>query len=272
MALTTLQRHVCRLLADARRQAGESYVAGGAALNELLGGTRTSRDVDLFHDTEKAVATTWAADRAALAASGLTVIPLRERPAFVEARVTDGTDAVVLEWTRDSAYRFLPLQEHEVFGLTLHPLDLATNKVLALVGRREVRDWVDALRCHDAVQPLGYLAWAGAGKDPGFSPLAIVEEAARTRYAQEELDRLAFDGATPGAADLSGRWHRAIDEARALIRALPPERTGECVLGTDGRPYRGSAEALAADLEGGRVVFHAGRIRGAFPELRTSGK
>lgn len=35
--------------------------------------------------------------------------------------------------------------EHEDLGLTLHPFDLATNKVLALVGRLEVRDWVDVL-------------------------------------------------------------------------------------------------------------------------------
>ena len=42
MALTTLQREVCRLLADRRKASGESYVAGGAALNE--GGPATLRD------------------------------------------------------------------------------------------------------------------------------------------------------------------------------------------------------------------------------------
>jgi hypothetical protein len=36
---------------------------------------------------------------------------------------------------------------HPDFGLTLHPFDLATNKVLALVGRTEVRDWVDMVEC-----------------------------------------------------------------------------------------------------------------------------
>ncbi|HYG67509.1 MAG TPA: hypothetical protein VD838_07605, partial [Anaeromyxobacteraceae bacterium] len=130
------------------------------------------------------------------------------------------------------------------------------------------RDWVDALRCHEAVQPLGYLAWAAAGKDPGFSPLAIVEQAARTRYVQDELDRLAFDDATPRAADLSARWHQAIDEARDLIRTLPPEQTGRCVLALDARPYAGSREALSRDLASEGVVFHAGSIRGAFPEVR----
>jgi hypothetical protein len=32
------------------------------------------------------------------------------------------------------------LVEHPDFGLTLNPFDLATNKLLVLVGRLEVRD------------------------------------------------------------------------------------------------------------------------------------
>jgi hypothetical protein len=51
MPLTDIQRRVCRLLADRRIAEGERYVAGGLALNEALGGSRLSRDIDLFHDT-----------------------------------------------------------------------------------------------------------------------------------------------------------------------------------------------------------------------------
>jgi len=50
---------------------------------------------------------------------------------------------LIVEWARDSAFRFFPLIEHEELGATLHQFDLATNKVLALAGRLEVRDWVD---------------------------------------------------------------------------------------------------------------------------------
>jgi hypothetical protein len=78
-------------------------------------------------------------------------------PRFAGARegASVGTDSVLVQWARDSAYRFFPLVEHSTFGLTLHPLDLATNKLLAIVGRREVRDWIDIVECHDKVQPLG---------------------------------------------------------------------------------------------------------------------
>lgn len=268
MALTPLQRHVCRLLAEQRKLLGESYVAGGGALNEVLAGHRRSRDVDLFHDTEAALVSTWAHDRAALHAAGLRVEPFRELPAFVEARVSDATETVLVQWAQDSAFRFFPLVEHQIFGLTLHPFDLATNKVLAIVGRREARDWIDLVECHENVQPLGYLAWAAAGKDPGFSPLRIVEECARTRYVQAEIDSLDFDGPPPQVAELSSRWHGAVDEAREIVRALPAEQVGRCVLDDRGHLARVPASSLPGELSAGRIAFHEGRVRGAFPELR----
>ncbi len=55
MALTEFQRDVCRLLAENRIRSGDSYVAGGAALNELLASPRRSRDIDPFHDTQVAL-------------------------------------------------------------------------------------------------------------------------------------------------------------------------------------------------------------------------
>ena len=269
MALTGLQRRICRLLADERMRSGESYVAGGVALNELLAGKRKSRDVDVFHDTEAAVAATWQRDRETLAAAGLGVAPVRERPAFIEARVRDDTETTLVQWVQDSAYRFFPLVEHETLGLTLHPFDLATNKLLALVGRREVRDWIDVVRCHEVLQPLGYLAWAATGKDPGLGPLAIIEEAARsTRYTQGEVETLDFEGPAPNAAALSLQWHRAIAEAREIVRALPAAEIGRCVLDRQGDLEKASPEALPGELKAERVAFHEGRIRGAFPEIR----
>ena len=40
------------------------------------------------------------------------------------------------------------LVEHPDFGLALHPFDLATNKVLALVGRLEACAWWPVPRRH----------------------------------------------------------------------------------------------------------------------------
>jgi len=56
MALTQLQRTVCRLLARNRVASGKSYVAGGVAPRELLATNRISRDAGRFHDAAEEVA------------------------------------------------------------------------------------------------------------------------------------------------------------------------------------------------------------------------
>lgn len=268
MALTDFQRRVCRLLAQGRLGSGESYVAGAAALNEALGASRVSRDIDLFHDTDAALAASWEADRATLVANRLDVRVLRSHPTFVEAEIRDGAEIVRIEWARDSAYRFFPLVEHVDFGLTLHPFDLATNKVLALVGRLEVRDWVDVIAADGRLQPLGLLAWAASAKDPGFGPGAILEGAARSgRYSAEEVETLAFVGPPPDAATLSRSWHAMLQAATETIEALPPAEVGTCVLGATGSLFRGAPTAVRSALARGELRFHRGRIGGALPRV-----
>jgi hypothetical protein len=268
MALTAFQRDVCRTLAETRLRLGESYVAGGSALNELLAAPRASRDVDLFHDTDAALAASWDADQQSLSNAGFAITVVRERPTFIEAEVRRGTDVLVVQWARDSAYRFFPLLEHPDLGLTLHPFDLATNKVLALIGRVEARDFVDTLTCDEELQPLGYLAWAAAGKDPGFSPAAILEHAAQTvRYSADELASLDFESAPPDAVVLSRQWRAALTAARSVVELLPAAEAGRAVLDTSCRLFRGGPDDLRAALDAGAVRYHAGRIRGAMPTI-----
>jgi hypothetical protein len=175
---------------------------------------------------------------------------------------------VILEWSQDSAFRFFPKVEHEEFGLMLHPIDLATNKVLALVGRREVRDYVDVVRCNEVLQPLGYLVWAAAGKDPGFSPLAVIEEAARSvRYRAVEIAALDYEGQPPDAVLLAQQWHAMVASARLVVGALPSEHAGTCVLTERGDLFREPPEALPVALARGAVRFHSGSIRGSLPQI-----
>lgn len=74
MVLTPFQRDVCRLLARNRIASGESYVAFGVALNGLLSAPRVSQDIDLFHDTDDALAASWRADRLALEAPARSAV------------------------------------------------------------------------------------------------------------------------------------------------------------------------------------------------------
>ncbi len=265
MALTAFQRDVCRLLAARRRAGGESYVAGGLALNELLRQPRRSRDMDLFHDTAEALAATWLADRAALEAAGYGLRVLRETTGLVEALVERAGTTLLIQWARDSAFRFFPLIADATLGLTLHLLDLAANKVLALIGRLEPRDWIDTLACDEQLQPLGYLVWAACGKDPGFNPTSLLREARRSsRYTQTELNALDFDGSVPDAAVLSRHWHAALQTAERICALLPAAEVGRCVLTADGALCRRSPEELQYT---GDLQFHAGSIGGAWPRI-----
>jgi len=239
------------------------------ALNTFLNAPRVSFDIDLFHDTEEALQATWANDRALLSSQGYEIQVLREARAYVEVIAARGTERVILQWVRDSAFRFFPLLEDELFGLVLHPFDLATNKVLALAGRLEVRDWVDVLECHDRMQPLGYIVWAACGKDPGFSPDSLLVEARRSgRYSQPEVDELAFEGQPPDARALGLRWHTMLDDAARIISMLPAPECGKAVLTASGELYRKEVSSLSNDLSLGEIRFHQGRIRGVWPTVK----
>ncbi len=129
---------------------------------------------------------------------------------------------------------------------------------------------MDVVACDTHLQPLGYLAWAACGKDPGFTPLGILELSRRsTRYSAEEVSSLAFDGTPPRAADLSRRWRDALEVAAAVIDRLPDAHVGQAVLTPDARLFTGGAAALEEALANERLVFHRGRLGGALPQLKA---
>lgn len=135
MSLTEFQRQLLRLIASNRKASGESYVAGGVALNSWLQAHRISRDIDLFHDTDEALRVSWELDRGVLVANGFRVDTVREAPAFVEAIVIGPTDdRMLVQWVRDSAYRFFPLLEMPAHDQPSDHLALAARFAWRRVG------------------------------------------------------------------------------------------------------------------------------------------
>ena len=173
MPLTEYQGEIARLLSINRTE--DSYLAGGAALNLEPQTARYSNDLDYFHDSVERVASAFAQDSETLAKSGHRLALEIKQPGYVRAVASKGANSTKLEWAHDSAWRFLPPVKNDVTGYQLHPMDLAINKVLALAGRDEARDYLDTLQIHRDVLPLGALCWAGAGKDPGFTPRSLLD-------------------------------------------------------------------------------------------------
>jgi len=270
LSVTQFQYKICRIISKRLQESGERYVAGGVALNLAVNGRRLSRDIDLFHDTTEALESSWLRDCEILRENNLSVEVLRDAPGFKEVMVIKDQERAVVQWSRDSAFRFFPLIKDDLLGLVLHPFDLATNKVLALAGRLEPRDWVDVIACNLKIQLFGYLAWAACGKDPGFNPVSLLAEAKRSgRYSQIELNELSFDGKIPDAAVLGAEWHEMLKQAEALCIALENKPPGTCVLEQDGRLCSRLPDDLKTALSQNQLLFHEGSIRGTYPIIRS---
>jgi hypothetical protein len=107
-------------------------------------------------------------------------------------------------------------------------------------------------------------------KDPGFTPSGILEQARRSsRYTDEELSSLAFEGTAPVAPELSQRWRVVLEVAAEIISRLPVGQLGQAVVTPEGDLFKGGASDLARAFTDGRVAFHPGRIGGAWPRLKS---
>ncbi len=262
MPLTPFQAAIARLLAVNRTP--DSYLAGGAALHIEPNSKRFSNDLDYFHDSEERVASAFAEDRALLERAGYSLELSLRQPGYFRGVVSKEGQQTKIEWAHDSAWRFLPPVRNDTSGYQLHPIDLAINKLLALVGRDEPRDFLDTLEVHQNVLPLGALCWAAAGKDPGYTPLSLLSLLQRRgRYHPEDFARLSLREPIDLVA-LKAIWLSAIADAEAFIRSRPPEEMG-CLY------YSRSLQKFVGDFDpaevGQDIALHFGRPGGVLPRL-----
>lgn len=226
MPLSPYQAELAKILAVNR--SADSYLAGGAALHLAPGSLRFSNDLDFFNDSAERTAKAFSDDSALLIRSGHKLqIQLRiKNDNFVRAVISKAGQSSKIEWAQDSAWRFIKTQKNAACGFLLHPLDLASNKLLALAGRDEARDLIDTLYIHQNVLPLGALCWAAVGKDPGFTPHSLLELIRRRGKLQsEDLRRLHL--LTPVDHHLiKMQWLEAIEQAEQFIRKRPVHELG----------------------------------------------
>lgn len=264
--LTEFQRELLSELAKGFQLVqGDSYLAGGAALHFAPNSARYSNDLDFFHDSVERVAAAFNDNRNQLEAAGYLVTIEISQPGFLRAIVERGGQATRVDWAHDSAWRFMPLVRDPVGGLLLHPLDLAINKVLALAGRDEARDFVDILFINSRVLPLGAACWAAAGKDPGFTPLSLLELLKRRgRNRPEEFARLDLTEPFDLVA-AKVEWLAALDTADVFIRSRPPEEMGCLYWSSDAGEFVMPAVDSPKIAE---VTPHFGKPGGVLPQVR----
>ena len=258
MPLTTFQRDVATLLASNRTE--DSYLAGGAALHIEPNSQRFSNDLDYFHDSTERVATAFEKDRSTLLEAGFTVQLEMNQRGFIRAVVSKNGDSTKVEWAHDSAWRFMPPIKNAQVGVQLHPIDLAVNKILALAGRDEARDFLDIMYIHEEILPLGALVWAAVGKDPGFTPFSLLDIIRRRgKYRPEDFSRLHL--AQPvDLTSLKTRWLAALSECEAFISDRPATDLG-CLY------YSREKGSFIMPTSGESAVAHYGRPGGVIPSI-----
>lgn len=256
MPLTKHQAAIARLLAPNRSP--DSHLAGGAALHISPRSIRFSNDLDYFHDSVERVAQAFEKDCARLEAAGYAVHTEIRREGYVRAIVSRKESATKIEWAHDSDWRFLPVQKDRVAGYRLSTIDIAVNKLLALAGRDEPRDFVDILHIHRNILPLGALCWAAAGKDPGFTPLSLLDLLRRRgKHRPEDFQRLLLEKPFD-LQKAKAEWLATLENAERFIRSRPPAEVG-CL-------YYSRAEKVFIAPKGPSsrgVVKHLGKRGGA---------
>ncbi len=254
MPISSFQSRVLRVLAE--RRDPESFVAGGVPINRQ--GPRYSSDIDIFHDRAERVAIAAEGDAQALSDAGFDIEWERRMPVLHTAIVRRGAERTRLDWVTDSDYRFFPAMRDVDFGYVLHIADLAVNKLLAAVGRREPRDIVDLVTIDEKFLPLGAIVWAAVETAPGFTPEGLLAELSRaSRYSQADYSALASERSID-AAVISRKLRTARDLAESFVAVMPSELAGTLFL-QGGSPTQPDPRQLD------RYEMHRPRRRGHWP-------
>jgi len=243
----------------------ESHFAGGAVLNSADDSPRYSDDFDIFHDAEAEVARASSADVTALRAAGYEVHEAlgdwRNPTGFRRARLVHRGEEIDIDWAVDSAFRFFPVEPDPLLGWRLHRFDIATNKALALGSRSVTRDYVDMVEL-EAWYPLEAVVWAACGKDPGFSPMLLLDMMRRfARVNPRQLETIAARRLDPVA--LKKAWITMTDRAESEITrvadTLPHVPLGVAFVDEQGVPrWIGNQPSLR---------IHPPSVRGCWPRV-----
>lgn len=181
--LTPLQEQVAQIIAGLE-EAEEFALAGGAALIARGDVQRETRDLDFFGLTAVAVDRLVPAVDQALRGAGLVVHHIQVNPGFARLIVESADDRTELDLAADA--RLFPAEPGRPAPM-LSGEELAVDKLLALFGRAEARDFVDLME----VEPrygLDRLCRLAAEKDRGFAPAIFAEMLTRfTRLRRKEF-------------------------------------------------------------------------------------
>ncbi len=189
--LSPLQERIARIIAGLS-EAEDFALAGGGALIVRGDIDRKTRDLDFFGLSAAAVDRLVPAAERALREAGFRVKRVQEGPGFARFVVENEDDRTEVDLASDA--RLFPADEGPGFQI-LSAEELAVDKLLAVFGRAEARDFVD-LEALEARFGLDRLFELAAEKDRGFEPTVFAEmmdRFGRLGRAEFQLDDVQYE-------------------------------------------------------------------------------
>jgi hypothetical protein len=218
--LTPLQEEVAAVIA-ALEEAKDFALAGGAALIMREQIERGTRDLDFFGLTAAAVDRLVPAAEQALRSAGFDVERVISGTGFARLVVQGLGEQTEVDLAADARLFAAELGQAGIPLLTSE--ELAVDKVLAVFGRAEARDFIDLMALERQFD-LGRLFTLAAEKDRGFDPKVFADMVGRvTRLSRAEFP--IDDDAYEKLQQVVARWReRALDISREQSRGAGEER------------------------------------------------
>ena len=222
--LTPFQERIAAIVAGLD-EAEDFALAGGGALIVRGDVDRHTRDLDFFGLTIESVDRLAPAVERALIRAGMEIVALQKNQGFVRLIASQGDQRCEIDLAADA--RLFDIDTDPDIP-TLTGEELAVDKVLAIFGRAEARDFIDLA----AVEPkYGFerLCELAAEKDRGFSPNVFGE----MLYRFDRLQRREFEIDDERFQQLGPIVQRWRDQARGLAqrRLLGQDRGDDLGLG-----------------------------------------
>ena len=208
--LTPLQEEVAAVIA-ALAEAKDFALAGGAALIMREQIERGTRDLDFFGLSAAAVDRLVPVAEQALRRSGFDVERVLSGTGFARLVVQGFGEQTEVDLAADA--RLFPAELGRAGIPLLSSEELAVDKVLAVFGRAEARDFID-LMAMETQFDLGRLFTLAAEKDPGFDPRVfadVVGRVSRLSRAEFPIDDQTYEK----LEQVVTRWR---DRALELVR------------------------------------------------------
>lgn len=183
--LTPFQERLTKLFFTLQESA-DFALAGGAALVWLEIVDRTTHDLDLFAPFTPEIRPGFESFKDAITREGLGFEIVSSSPSFVRLVVTsEQGEQVLVDIGQDCR-----LQEPQTtpLGRVLSIPDLAADKLLALFGRAEARDYLDFFHLAKRFPVDTIMAWAKE-KDPGLDLYVLAIMLGKLeRHARREFE------------------------------------------------------------------------------------